>query len=196
MTIIFPIAFMSITQFVKNAYEITLIGPMFLIGVSLLYSAYPPTKKEKRYLEKWNLILTVLAVLSVAANIYFYSSGLASAASRSGYIPEQIRSQPVFNYNAARLQIDGAARQCRLENNSSTRRLLVDDVTYLSFQNTSRPFHYLGVLSVWNGSISDPLAYLKSRNSSGLIVGCHLLSESLRALTVRSGQFCCMNLEK
>jgi hypothetical protein len=69
-------------------------------------------------------------------------------------------------------------------------RLLIDDLTYLALQEHRLPLHRLGVLSTWNGSIDDPVAYLRRRDSDGVIVGCRYLPPNMRAAASRSGEVC------
>jgi hypothetical protein len=55
------------------------------------------------------------------------------------------------------------------------------------------PLHRLGVLSVWTGSITAPVAYLRSRGSDGVVVGCEYLPQEMRAAASRSGEICAIS---
>jgi hypothetical protein len=57
-----------------------------------------------------------------------------------------------------------------------------------------RPLHRLGTLDVWNGSIRDPVAYLRSRRSDGAVIACAYLPEHMRAQAIQTGHFCCIGL--
>jgi hypothetical protein len=57
-----------------------------------------------------------------------------------------------------------------------------------------RPLHRLGTLDVWNGSIRDPLAYLRSKRSDGAVIACAYLPEDIRARAIQTGHFCCIGL--
>jgi hypothetical protein len=72
-------------------------------------------------------------------------------------------------------------------------RLLVDDVTYLALQRDTLPLHRLGVLSVWNDGIDDPVAYLRSRGSDGVVVGCRYLPPAMRAVASQAGEVCAIS---
>ena len=65
-------------------------------------------------------------------------------------------------------------------------------VTYFAFMESRLPQHRLGVIGLWRGTIDDPIAYLRSRGSSGAILGCHLLPPNLRARAKSEGRFCCL----
>ena len=73
------------------------------------------------------------------------------------------------------------------------RRLLIDDVTYLALQRDLLPFHQLGVLRVWTGSIDDPVRYLVSRHSDGVVVACANLPKHMAAAASRSGGICAIS---
>jgi hypothetical protein len=81
---------------------------------------------------------------------------------------------------------------CGVDEPDSIRGLVVDDLTYFAYMTSWRPLHRLGVLRVWNGSITDPIAYLRARSSSGIVVGCLYLPLELRARAHRVGPFCCL----
>ncbi|HWU03971.1 MAG TPA: hypothetical protein VN222_14625, partial [Novosphingobium sp.] len=71
--------------------------------------------------------------------------------------------------------------------------LLIDDTTYFAFMESRLPQHQLAVLAPkLHGSISDPLAYLRSRHSSGIILGCQWLPRELRHRAHMRGSFCCL----
>lgn len=69
---------------------------------------------------------------------------------------------------------------------------MIDDVTYFAFIRSRLPQHQLGVIGGWNGEIKDPVGYLKSRNSDGAVVSCHLLDADMRARSKSIGNFCCL----
>ena len=70
---------------------------------------------------------------------------------------------------------------------------LVDDLTYLALQDSVLPIHRLGVLSDWNGKIADPAAYLLSRRSDGVVMGCAYLPAALTAVANRVGDICAIS---
>ena len=121
-----------------------------------------------------------------------YFPPLWQAAGHAGYVDGQGFSVSVYGYGSIREQIRGTARQCGIGAHGRAQRPLVDDTTYFAMEDSWRPYHVLGVFEKWNGSIRDPLAYLKAQHSEGLIVGCRLLGTDLLRMSVRHGDFCCI----
>ena len=72
-------------------------------------------------------------------------------------------------------------------------RPLLDDLTYLAMQRSYLPLHALGVMGPWNGPISDPAAYLVSRDSDGIVASCVSLWDEAVAVAARSGEICAIN---
>ena len=101
-------------------------------------------------------------------------------------------------YPRLRQEIDGAAPLCAIPEPERAQGVLLDEVTYFAYMESRLPHHRLGVFTqlngdpLWNGEIDDPVAYLKSRNSDGMIVGCQLLKPELRARARQNGRFCCL----
>jgi hypothetical protein len=55
------------------------------------------------------------------------------------------------------------------------------------------PDHKISVLEPqWSGRLTDPLAYLRQRQSSGAVLACSALPASLRARAHATGAFCCI----
>jgi hypothetical protein len=69
----------------------------------------------------------------------------------------------------------------------------VDNSTYLAQQKHTFPLHWLGVIKVWNGSITDPVSYLHSCGSDGLVDSCANLPSDLRGAASRSGEICALS---
>ena len=137
----------------------------------------------------------VAVALSIAGQIDIamrYMPPLLRAAARPGYVEGQRASASVFGYGAIRGQIVATARLCGIGTHGRAVHPLLDDVTYFAMEDSWQPFHRLAVLGNWKGSIRDPLTYLKSRGSDGLIMGCHLLSPGLRQQAIQNGEFCCI----
>jgi hypothetical protein len=82
---------------------------------------------------------------------------------------------------------------CHIGTAGRAQHPLVDDLTYFALADSWQPFHRFGVLESWNGSITDPLAYLKAKGSEGIIMGCRNLSLALRQQAIRNGEFCCIS---
>ena len=89
--------------------------------------------------------------------------------------------------------MDGGPRQCGITPGRHAGNLLIDSETYFTFMENPMPQHELGVLSPqFHGVITDPIAYLKSRGSSGIILGCKWLPPELRRHAHSQGEFCCL----
>ena len=185
----------GMSQRVKNDYEITLMLPMIALFAVLSISAIAWPARRTRQL---GIAAGVLLAVSLAGQIDIarrYLPPLAHAAMQPGYVEGQATSTSVYGYSTIRGQILATARQCGIGTHGRSQHPLVDDATYFAMAGSWQPFHRLGVLGLWSGSIKDPLAYLKSRGSEGLIMGCRHLSPELRAKAIRNGEFCCISTQ-
>lgn len=183
----------GMSQRVKNDYEIIVMLPAIALFslVSITAIAWSPARTRQL-----GLAAGVLLAASLIGQIDFarrYFPPLLAATAQPGYIAEQPTSVSLYGYARIRDRILATARQCGIGTHGRAQHPLVDDVTYFAMAGSWQPFHRLGVLSHWNGSIRDPIAYLKSRGSEGMIVGCHNLSPELRAKAIQNGQFCCIS---
>jgi hypothetical protein len=134
----------------------------------------------------------LFALVSPLAVGAIYGPSLSRAARQSGYVAAQPYSMSVFGHARLRPQILAAAKLCGIEDLAKARAMLIDDVTYLPFVRSTLPQHKLGVIGVWHGKISDPVAYLKSRGSDGAVITCTLLPRDLRGRARAVGKFCCL----
>ena len=122
-----------------------------------------------------------------------YGPWLVATAGKGGYLPEQPHSMGLADYGSLRRQILRAAAACGIAPQGHPARLLVDDVTYFTFMETPLPDHKASVLDPeQSGGLTDPLAYLGQRGSSGVVVGCSALPASLLAHAHKTGAFCCI----
>ena len=72
------------------------------------------------------------------------------------------------------------------------RFVLMDDATYFYVMTSYLPQHQQGVLGGWKGKLTDPVAYLRARQSSGMLVSCRVMPPGLRSRAKRVGEFCCL----
>jgi hypothetical protein len=133
------------------------------------------------------------ALCSQAIVLGLTVSPMFESARAPGYIWRQPFSIAALGYPAIRHDIAVARAASGMPMNRRLERPMLDDLTYLALQDSHLPFHRLGVLWLWRGGISDPVAYLRSRNSDGVIVGCHLLPPDMRAVAHRSGEICAIS---
>jgi hypothetical protein len=182
----------GISQQVKNDYEIMIVLPMLAL---LCIYALSSVRWGPRLGQWFGMAAMLAAVLSVAGQIDIamrYLPPLARAAAQPGYVEGQRASVSAYGYGALRPRILATARLCGIGRHGRAIHPLVDDVTYFALEDSWQPFHRLAVLANWKGSIRDPLAYLKSRGSEGLIMDCHYLSPELRRQARQNGEFCCI----
>ncbi len=109
-----------------------------------------------------------------------------------GPIEGQRVSFSAFGYSQLRREIAAAGAQCGAAPDARPYGVMIDDLTYFAYLRSPHPFHRLGVIEEWNGSVGDPVAYLRGRNSRAIVTACAYLPEHLRAAAKRSGRFCCV----
>jgi len=146
---------------------------------------------------KWFGVVAMVAVaVSIAGQIDIamrYMPPLARAAAVPGYVEGQRASVSAYGFGSIRGQILATARLCHIDTERRATHPLVDDLTYFAMAGSWQPFHRLGVLEEWNGTISDPVAYLQAKGSQGMIVGCRNLKSPWREMAIRNGEFCCIS---
>lgn len=183
----------SASQSVKNAYEASFVMPLLVVFLLFALSSASPGGLLGSLTQRLARFTAMIALISPLAMLALYAPSLARAAQDRGYIADQPFSQPVFGYGRERRSILAAAKLCNIDPRRRPLALLIDDTTYFAMMPGRLPQHYLGVLSVWKGSIDDPVAYLRSRNSAGAILGCHQLPQELRAKAKRVDKYCCLD---
>ncbi|GGD30088.1 hypothetical protein [Croceicoccus pelagius] len=178
---------------IVNPYEAVFVLPSIMLG---LLSAF--VHDGGRFLEKaLSFLSRICAMTGIACALsawIIYGPSLAQSFGRSGDIASQRFSVAPFGFHTLRSEIEATAELCGIGRPKYQRRLLVDDVTYFMFMESRMPEHEIAVLGTRDNSIDDPIAYLRSRNSSGIVVGCHLLPADIRAKSVSYGRICCLNL--
>jgi hypothetical protein len=182
----------SATQITRNVYEASFVLPLVMMAALFALAAPGEGRQHSRRLGLLATFLGLAAISSQILVVAVYAPSLARAYQQQGYIEQQPYSLAVFGYERVNPDIIGAARLCHITAKPRANALLVDDLTYFAFMNSYRPQHRLGVLSVWNGTISDPVGYLRSRKSDGIIVGCRWLTGDLASRARRQGEFCCL----
>jgi hypothetical protein len=184
----------SATQGYRNVYEACLVLPLVMLAIVFGLSARRLEGRIDAGVEMLAAILGLCALLSPPLIAAIYAPSIARAARQTGYLAAQPASLPVFGYASLKPDILAAARKCGIDDSGRARALLIDDLTYFAFIRSPLPQHQLGVIKMWRGSIRDPIAYLRSRGSTGAILGCHLLPDDLRAQAKRQGRFCCLSV--
>jgi len=142
---------------------------------------------------RWPAWAAVIMVISQAIVLYLVFPPLLAAAGVPGYLDRQPYSVSIAGYGQVRRDIDRAMRMSGIPVTRPLHRLLIDDVTYLALQKDTLPLHRLGVVGAWSDGIDDPVGYLRSRDSDGVVMGCRFLPPDMRAAASRSGQICAIS---
>ena len=183
----------GISQRIRNDYEIMTALPMLALFCIYSLASVPWTTRRTRQLGIAASLVVLLSIAGQADIAWRFSPSLRAAATQPGCIDTQPLSASIYGYGALRGEIRATARLCGIGSNGQAKHPLVDDVTYFAMTDSWQPFHRLAVLGKWKGSISNPIAYLKSRGSEGMILGCRYLSPELLQQATRSGEFCCIS---
>jgi hypothetical protein len=180
------------SQLFRNDYEASFVLPIMMLAI-LLALASPSGSRHRMGGAMLGAMLGLLAIGSQALVAKTFAPSLANANRQEGYIREQPFSVATFGFDRLKPDIVAVAASCGISGKQRHRALLVDDLTYFAFVRSAYlPQHRLGVFSVWNGTISDPISYLRSRGSAGGVVGCQLLPDDLRRHAKVRGKFCCL----
>jgi hypothetical protein len=182
------------SQLNKNAYEAAHVLPMSLVAFALAWSLPKTDLTGTSRLEAaLPLVFVIAAALSQVLVLGASTTPLLRAAQVPGYPARQPFSVSIAGYDTVELDIERAMTEAGIPTDHPLQRLLIDDLTYLALQRHHLPLHRLGVLSTWNGSIDEPVTYLRSRDSDGVIVGCQYLPTDMRAAASRSGEICALS---
>ncbi len=187
------LAVWGMSQVHRNDYEAMTVLPMLALFAVFSLAAVPWQESQAKLLGKFAAVVVAISIagqIEVAAR---FAPVLWRTAASPGYIDAQPFSASAFHYSAIRSQILATARQCGIGAKGRAQHPLVDDVTYFAMMDSWQPFHRLGVLEEWQGTISDPVAYLRSRGSEGMIVGCRYLKSPWREQAKQNGEFCCIS---
>lgn len=180
------------SQVNRNVYEATHVLPMLALFVALCLSL-PPQQPVRAWRSSGLVAATGIAALaSQLALLAFVAGPLIRAAQKPGPLPDQAYSVSIAGYDGVRADVAAAMTQAGLDPRETHTRLMVDDVTYLALQRHPLPFHRLGVVEVWNGSIDNPAGYLVSRDSAGAVMACRNLPMEMEPVAVRSGDICAL----
>lgn len=182
-----------VSQSVRHVYEVSFVLPMAMLAIVLALSAPWHSDKLRQATAVLALAIGPLMLLSEMLIAGYYAPPLIEAATTRDIVPHQAWSVPVFGYHRSYRDIAGVARACHLPFPRDAQSVLVDDVTYFAYMQSRLPEHELAILTPGKrGSISDPLAYLRARGSSGILLRCARLSPDLRARAHVSGAYCCL----
>jgi hypothetical protein len=182
----------GMSQSVKNDYEIAVVLPALGLFILFPLAGTAWSEANRKRLGIAAIVLTGLSLGAQADIARRYAPPLLEAARQPGYIRGQDASFSAFGFGRIRGQILATARVCGIGTKGRAKRPLLDDGTYFAFVDSHAPFHYLSVLGHWRGRIEDPIAYLGSRGSEGMILACKRLKPALRRRAFANGEFCCI----
>lgn len=181
-------------QLNRNVYEASHILPAMAMFIVLCLSL--PSGPHDRLSACTRILgfaVVPIALVSQITVAFAYFKPLKNAASAPGYILNQPNSISLTGYGQIKKDIAAAMTASGMPTDRRLNRVLIDDLTYMALQDTYRPLHELGIFGMWNGSIKDPVAYLISRNSDGIVIGCHHLPQAIRDASAQSGQICAVS---
>lgn len=182
----------SAMQLIQNMYESKFILPMLALGIVLGLASRKPGDAKPGLVVAAAFVGLFAAVSPIAIGA-IYAPSFHRAAQQDGYLAAQRYSVSLFGHARLKPQIEAAARLCGIADPAKAHAVMIDDLTYFTFMRSRLPQHKLGILpGGWNGQITDPVAYLKSRGSDGAVLGCHQLSPAERARAKKVGDFCCL----
>lgn len=181
-----------------NFYAVSLV-----ICVSILLVLFSvvdiPWPKSWRILG-YSFIFSVCSVfvLSAIVNFSTLAPRLAELVNlESGFgIPDQPGSIQTFRYPEQRDKIKALASICGVAGDGAT-HLVIDDLTFFSFQNLRAPLH-LAYISEKGGGQDikdvDFIPFLNRLNSPGVIGRCSLFPNSTRSRAIEMDGLCCLKL--
>jgi hypothetical protein len=181
------------SQLNKAFYETEHILPSLAILAALSLTLPEVGDALSRFVSALSKVALSFALCSELVVLGLIVPPMAASAHSPGYISRQPYSIAAFGYPTIRRDIAAARAASGMPTDRSLERPLIDELTYLALQGSHLPLQRLGVLSIWNGSITDPVRYLLSRNSDGVIIGCHLLPPEMRSAASRSGEICAIS---
>ena len=182
------------SQLHRNFYEASHYLPMMAVFAALCLTLPGPAWAwRERCLALLGMYGPAGALLSVAIILATGLGPMIRSTANHGWIPEQRIAVSAFGYGQVRNDIAKAMDRAGMVGGRRFNRLLIDDVTYLALQHHTFPLHRLGVLGDWKGRIADPVAYLRSRHSDGVVIGCRYLPPSMRKVAGRAGDVCAIS---
>lgn len=181
----------SATQGMRNIYEASFVVPMIVLAVVLVLSTWDGNARLAGGIKVVSAGVGLLGMVSVALVAMLYGGSLVRETRERGYLQEQPYSISAFGYPALRRDILALARQCGITDPDTHRALLIDDVTYFPFMRSYMPEHRYGLFSQVAG-LNDPMGYLRSIRSEGIVASCRMLPPDVQARSHRRDGICCL----
>lgn len=184
----------SVSQLNRNIYEAAHVLPSITLAF-VLASTLPGTERagDWRKLRRVATAFVAGALVSQAIILSSAAPVLLDRAARTGYLDAQPFSIGLGDYAPVRRSVQTAMEAAGMDVSAHHRRLLVDELTYLALHDHKMPLHRLGVMETWNGTITDPVQYLVSRHSDGVVMACQNMDDRMREMAGRSGNICAIS---
>jgi hypothetical protein len=180
------------TRLVRNFYEGGFMLPLMMIALLLVLSAAGNARWMRITQAGLATVIGIAALVSLPLTFSIWRESLIQSWLQEGYVRGQGHSVAFRHFNHVRSEIAATARLCAIPPPDKAKGLMLDDLSYFPYMTSRLPQHQLGVIGVWKGSIADPVAYLQSRGSDGMLVSCVLLPPDLLKRAKRHGEFCCL----
>ena len=180
------------TRLVRNFYEAAFMLPLLMMAMLLLLSAAGNARWFSIARTAVAGVIGIAALVSIPLTVAIWKDSLVQSWLQEGYVKGQGHSVAFRHFNHVRHEIRATAKLCNIPPPERAKGLVLDDLSYFPYMRARLPQHQLGVVGIWKGTISDPIAYLKSRGSDGVLVSCGLLPPDLLKRAKRHGDFCCL----
>jgi len=191
LALLFSLLLICSGTYRKPVYDNTLIFPIFFLCALFSLSLLPQESKNKVV----EFIFRFIIVL-------FFSSSLILLGSFSKFRENFLRGGPIdgimfghsgFNSGIVNQRVQNLALKCGIDSKSKLTHLIVDEISYPSFWNSTEP--YFAIFIFWMDSDSRDKgieSFLKTRNSSGYIGRCRYLPPHLESKALRDQEICCL----
>jgi hypothetical protein len=173
-----------------GVYEATFALPMLIFAIVLALSLDDWSDRFAKAVQTGAVVVGLAGIVSVALVATIYAPPFAAAARQPGYVGDQPYSISVFGYDRLRRDILAVARKCGLDNAARHSRVAIDDLTYFPFMQSRLPQHRGGLFVP--ALTQNPMDYLRSIRSDGVVASCHVLPPAVRARAKSEGSFCCV----
>lgn len=180
----------SASQGFRNPYEAIFVVPMAVLAVTLALATREQGIPFGGVIEPFAVVVGLLGMASILLMATIYGPVTLRSTGERGYLKEQPFSISAFGYADLRRDMRAAASKCGIADPDRNYGLTLDDVTYFTFMKSRMPEHTNGVFL--SDQPADPIAYLRSVKSDGIIASCKRLPPNLQARAKRQGQFCCL----
>ncbi len=183
----------SSIQTFKNAYEATLLVPMFVVSFIIAFNKF--NCEKFKYISLFRTGLLAVVLMSLAANYYSFRSPYQDWLTDQN-LKFQRHSFTLFYYYAHKDVALELYRECGLPDDvKDAKHLVLDDVTYGYFYKSQRPYHVLYLVGKWGKATEKGLVeFLNERKSSGILARCYELPEEYQAISLKRDDFCCLKL--